>query len=606
MMDYIKKHPLILLSSLMLSFGVTQVNAEVWNLDNLVAQSTQQKTSYFFYVGKGESWKNIQFQSQFTSNSHSSLIGLYDNQIIHRQNLTGQGEFSFTLPAGTTGFHRLDLILLQKPIDRSGISENYCIESSDLYTSLTHANLTYQPSRSTSLLNQLPDALFNPQLSRATPIQAQLSFNPNSHLEASMISRIATAWNFATPIQWQTSENSQQASDFVIRIQKSKQTLPTAKVSIDQPNNIPTLNIEYSSESQLLMATNALLNQPYLQQLNTASISLNGASAEPTWATMRKFENLADLGISDFELENSPKNIALNFPPVWDATDVLQGKLAFRAQSGLLQGSTLQIWINEYLAGSLSLARLDSTPIERQFDFVGADHPYTTSYNVSLISSQLNDESCLPNTGGALWIDAQKSIIHLPHQLKKGVISLSSAVANQPDIAMNNAAGTAIAITLVNVTKKMLLNDAPIPINISQFNLAAPKNINIVVNAVDFKKELQKYSQILYLPATENGFLITIKDGKFWIYTDNVMGAQTFTQFWSTIQQKIPNNTSTLFVSAQGNLTVLNTMPVKHVKAPIVEQISTSTIAIILATIAMLIISLIFWRRTRKTKGDLE
>lgn len=606
MMDYIKKHPLILLSSLMFSFGAAQVNAEVWALDNLVAQSTKQKTSYFFYVGKGESWQNIQFQSQFTSNSDSSLIGLYDNQIIHRQNLTGQGEFSFTLPASTTGFHRLDLILLQKPIDESRKSENYCIESSDLYTSLTHANLTYQPSRSTRLLNQLPDALFNRQLNRANPIQAQLNFNPNSHLEASMISRIASAWNFATPIHWQINENSQQANDFVIRIQKSKQALATAKVNIDQLNNIPTLSIEYSSDSQLLMATNALLNQPYLQQLNTASISLSGPIAEPTWATRRKFENLADLGISDFQLENAPKNIALNFPPVWDATDVLQGKLAFRAQSGLLQGSTLQIWLNEYLAGSLSLARLDSTPIERQFDFVGADHPYTTSYNVSLISSQLNDEACLPNTGGALWIDAQKSIVHLPHQLKKGVISLSIALAKQPDIAVNNAAGTAIALTMVNVAKQMLFNDAPIPINISQLNLAAPKNINIILNAANFKKELQKYSQVLYLPTTENGFLITIQDGKFWIYTDNVMGTQTFTQFWSTIQQKIPNNTATLFVSAQGNLTVLNTMPIKHVKTPIVEQISTSTIAIILATIAMLIISLIFWRRTRKTKGDIE
>ena len=92
----------------------------------------------------------------------------------------------------------------------------------------------------------------------------------------------------------------------------------------------------------------------------------------------------------------------------------IKGKLAFRAQSGLLQGSTLQVWLNEYLAGSLSLAKLDSNPVERRFDFVGADYPYVNNYNMTLINSQLNNEACLPNAGTALWIDANKSLVNLP------------------------------------------------------------------------------------------------------------------------------------------------------------------------------------------------
>ena len=68
-----------------------------------------------------------------------------------------------------------------------------------------------------------------------------------------------------------------------------------------------------------------------MPQLNTATATLNGPVASPTWATLRKFETLADLGISDFTLENWSKNISLIFPPVWDATDILKGQLTFRA-----------------------------------------------------------------------------------------------------------------------------------------------------------------------------------------------------------------------------------------------------------------------------------
>lgn len=606
MINYIKKTHLGLISSLLFSLCSFSVYADTWELEDLVARNTEQSVPYFFYVGKAEAWQNIQFNSQFDVQGTSTIVVRYDNQIIYKQNINGKGEINFPVPPSNSGFHRLDFMVLQKPLSVGQESNSFCLESNNLYTALLQPNLTYQVQQKILQLSQLPDALFNSQLSRSEPIQALLRFNSGSLLESSMMVRLASAWNFATPVEWQVNQSPSQPTDFVIAIQRVSQPLTGAKISISQVDHIPTLNIEYSSESQLLMAVNALLNRDYLPQLNTVTATLNGPVARPTWATLRKFETLADLGITDFTIENWPKNISLIFPPVWDATDILKGQMTFRAQSGLLQGSTLQIWINEYLAGSMSLAKLDSNPIDRQFDFVGADYPYTTSYNITLKNNQLNNENCLPNAGVALWVDAKKSQLNLSHQMKKGVINISSSFVNTPEIAVNNTLGTNIAISIANVAKKMLLSNDPIDLNIIAMDLKAPKAINIQVDSKQFKAQLQKYSQILYLPVTTNGFLITVKNEKFWIYTDNVLGTQNFVRFWPEIQQNIPNNTTALFVSAQGQVTVLSQTAVENIKAPTVKQISIRTITIILIAVILILISLILWRRSRKTPGANE
>lgn len=201
MINHIKKSHLRLISSLLFSLCSFHVYADTWKLEDLVARNAEQSVPYFFYVGKGEGWQDIQFNSQFDVHGTSTIVVRYDNQIIYKQNINGKGELNFPLPPSASGFHRLDFTVLQKPLGVGQESNNFCIESSNLYTALIQPNLTYQAQRNTLQLNQLPDALFNSQLSRAEPIQAFLEFNSGSLLESSMIVRLASAWNFATPVQ---------------------------------------------------------------------------------------------------------------------------------------------------------------------------------------------------------------------------------------------------------------------------------------------------------------------------------------------------------------------------------------------------------------------
>ena len=221
-------------------------------------------------------------------------------------------------------------------------------------------------------------------------------------------------------------------------------------------------------------------------------------------------------------------------------------------------------------------------------------------------NNQLNSNNCLPNAGNALWIDAKKSKLSLPYQMKQGVISLSTVFDKTPEIAMNTPVATPIAISLAQVAKNMLLSNDPIGLNITQLNPSTPKTINILLNAQRYQSELQKYSQILYLPTTANGSVITVRNGNFWIYSDNNLGVENFSRFWPQIQQKIPNNTAALFISAQGQITVLSQTAIEKAETPIIEQISMRTIAIILVIVAALIIGLLFWRRTRKAQKTKE
>jgi membrane protein DedA with SNARE-associated domain len=61
-----------------------------------------------------------------------------------------------------------------------------------------------------------------------------------------------------------------------------------------------------------------------------------------------------------------------------------------------------------------------------------------------------------------------------------------------------------------------------------------------------------------------------------------------------------------LFISAQGQITVLSQTAIENAETPIIEQISMRTIAIILVIVAALIIGLLFWRRTRKAQKTKE
>ncbi|MBK5646882.1 MAG: hypothetical protein I4N51_07065, partial [Acinetobacter sp.] len=326
------KHPLLkaVVASVALSLPVFALadTLNTWTFDNINTSNKYTIEPHFFYVGKGSEWQNIRFSSDYSTEHFTTLLVKFDDKLIYNTTLNGDGTLSFDIPATQNGFHRLDFILQQYSPNTSPAADRttFCSEDVDQVTYLSNSKIEYIRHRPVYRLKDLPDALFNPQVVRPTPFVGVLKYNPANLNEAAMLGRLISAWGSVTPIQWyEQNAPTEQAPNFYIEIVKSATTLPKGTlVQISTANDIPTLQIQYDQPEKLVSAINGLLNSDYLQQLNTSATFLPNKLAAPNWAKIKQIHTLADLGISDFRLNQAEKNLFLNFPAVWQPTDILQ------------------------------------------------------------------------------------------------------------------------------------------------------------------------------------------------------------------------------------------------------------------------------------------
>lgn len=603
MMKHLKISPL-LSSLLAISILAAQTaNAAQWSFPDSISQSKQAQISQYFYVAKGESWNNATYTANYNADQNVSVVVNLDDKPIYRAQLADTGTLSFNVPASTSGFHRLDLIVQQNnTIDQS----NLCLEQPIQATAFEQANLSYQPVRQNFRLSDLPDALYNPKLNSNTALKGAFIFNAKDIKESSSLARLVSGWEQSRTVKWLTAQQAEtETPDFKVVVQHAAQ-LKNPVLQLQAPNNIPTLTIQYGNAAQLENAVNALLNAKYLQQLNSDSAQLPERIESPTWAVSKKFDNLADLGIQDFRLGQSKQIFTLNFPAVWQPTDILQGQIALRAQSGLLEGSAMTAWINSALAGSMKLANLESDPVDRQFNIFSADIGKSPSFDLAIENTVLANSNCLPNVQGSVWVNAEKSKLMLPYVLKQGVISLSSVLATQPKIAINDhPSSNSIAVTAMQTAKQMLMTAAPVPLNLSSFDPAHPEQVNVRVNADIYHQQVLMHQDTLYQPTAANGFFVIYQNNRFNIITDDTTGADTFNRLWPKIQSQIPNNTAKLFVSAEGNVYVLKKLILQTKSEPIIEQSNTFVIIVILSALVVLMAFFWLWRkRNNESKSE--
>ncbi|MCG8284223.1 hypothetical protein MID07_06230 [Acinetobacter seifertii] len=607
-----KLYPLIqaLLASSCLMLAVP-AHTTTWTLDDISTSTKYTVEPHFFYIGKGAAWQNIQFSSDYSTESDTNILVKYDDKLIYNTTLNGSGQFKFDIPASPSGFHRLDFIIQQydKPTMLSQTRDSFCTEDIDHLTYLSNSQLDFTPIRNVYRLKDLPDALFNPQAKRPTPFVGILKYNRKEITEASMLARLATSWSSVTPIEWidsgQTNLNPE--TKFVIEIIKSTPPLKNgAFVQISKPTDgAPTLSITYHTPQELTAAINGLINPAYVQQLDTGSAIFPTTISAPAWAQFKKIDTLADLGIEDFRLNHAEKNLFLDFPAVWQPTDILQGQIALRIQSGLLQGSNITAWLDGGLAGSMKTADLASDPVNRQFNIFAKSISNTTNFSLKLENSVIANSQCLPTAHGSLWVDTAKSTVKLPHKLKNGVAALSMTLATKPTIAIDDQSGALnIAITLGQVAKKMLLTDAPMPLNLLRFSPNAPQAVNVIVNKQIYQQQVSMHQNIIYAPAAANGFIVSYNNNRFDVITDSEKGTQTFMHLWGTIQHKIPNNVTKMLVSENGNIYVLQKLIVGNQKAPLVQQSSFFLLVVIISAIMIIVIFLWYWLRRNNEKTD--
>lgn len=576
--------------------------AEIWQLPDISTSSQYTTEPHFFYVGKGAQWRSAKFTANYSTEYYTTLVVKYDDKLIYNTTLNGSGILSFDIPESPSGFHRLDFILQQysPPIKRDTNTNNFCNEEIDQVTYVTNSQIEYSSERSIFRIQDLPDALVNPQLVRAQPFIGLLEYDQNNKFEAAMLARLATSASSVTPIAWyemNVPEQKNQLPNFILKIIHSATPLPngaTAHLGTDNAQEIRTLTIRYHRNEELLAAVNGLTNPVYLRQIATSDASFPVSLSPPRWAQLKQINTLADLGFSDFRLGQGSKSLFLDFPSVWQPTDILQGQLALRVQSGLIEGSNITTWIDNGLAGSMKLADLASDPVNRQFNFFAKSISNSNTFDFRIESSIIANSQCLPTANGSIWIDTQRSTVNLPHKLKNGVAALSMALATTPNIAIDHQDGSlGMAIIATQVAKKMLLSNGPVPLNIVDYSSNKDRVLNIQVNKKMYDQQLSLHQDIIYQPTAGHGYIVSYDKKRFSILTDSTEGAQNFINSWGKIQHNIPNNVTKLLVSENGNLYTLQKLIVGTQKTPLVQQ--SSFIIVILAISLLMLIAIIFW-----------
>lgn len=595
-------------TSLMLAMSA---HAYTWELDDINTSTKYTVEPHFFYIGKGAEWENIEFSSNYSTESETTLLVKYDDKLIYNTTLSGDGQLKFNIPKSQSGFHRLDFIIQQyaKPNTLNQTKDSFCSEDIDHLTYLSNSQIDFTPIRNVYRLKDLPDALANPQARRPTPFVGILKYNRKEIIEASMLARLASSWTSITPIEWVDSgqTNLNDETNFIIEVIRSATPLKGgALVQIAKPaDGVATLSITYHTPQELTAAINGLINPSYVEQLDTGSAIFPTTISTPTWAQFKKINTLADLGIEDFRLNHAEKNLFLDFPAVWQPTDILQGQIALRIQSGLLQGSNITAWIDGGLAGSMKTADLASDPVNRQFNIFAKAISNTTNFSLKLENSVIANSQCLPTAHGSLWIDTAKSTLKLPHKLKNGVAAISMTLATTPTIAIDDQSGALnIAIVLGQTAKKMLLTQGPMPLNLVRYTPSAPQSINVRVNKDIYQQQVLMHQDIIYAPAAVNGFIVSYNNNRFDVITDSEGGAQSFMHLWEKIQHKIPNNVTKMLVSENGNIYVLQKLIVGNQKAPLVQQSSFFLLVVIISAIMIIIIFLWYWLRRNNEKTD--
>ncbi len=133
-------------TSLMLAMSA---HAYTWELDDISTSTKYTVEPHFFYIGKGAQWQNIQFSSDYSTESDTTLLVKYDDKLIYNTTLSGDGQVKFDIPASQSGFHRLDFIIQQyaKPTTLNQTKETFCTEDIDHLTYLSNSQLDFTPIR---------------------------------------------------------------------------------------------------------------------------------------------------------------------------------------------------------------------------------------------------------------------------------------------------------------------------------------------------------------------------------------------------------------------------------------------------------------------------
>ncbi|MDP1539399.1 MAG: hypothetical protein Q8L72_01940 [Moraxellaceae bacterium] len=602
-----------LISSLLLAFlasthtGLALAASDVWRTAPAQFGDKEATESRFIYVGKGETWLSPTFKSTANVSFPSSISIRLNGQAVFSSMLSANRVIEFPLGQLKEGFNRLDFLVRQTPLMAAEQSHINCEVGTFGVFNLGQGELSYTRQIKELMLSNLPDVLFNPHVLDRKPYVARIRINTESPTELTALSRLANAWPAVSGVRWVESTLSEShRADFTVEFNKDSQYENNAHISLyfaqarPSDESHPILRINYGTDQALISAINGLTNKSYLSQLKGNGIRVPDSINEPTWGALKQFNTLADLGLESFRLDSASRAFVLSFPGVWHPTGPLQGNLALRSQSNLIQGSNVTIWINDALSGGAGLDRLSDNDTSRIIPFLSKAPLDNNNYELRVESNLLVSNECSAPKG-SMWVDTELSEAGVPFRIKRGVSSINVHLVNKPTISVDGNEGAfGIATTLFQEAARMLLDGKPLR---STIVVSEPAKVSVLVDANKFDEKVAQYPESLYAAYANGGVFVSANDDSFELLAQGAFSAENFIYYWPRVQSKITDGASEVLITQDGEVKLLKTVEKRDGLTPTVQD-STIYLYALFVTVLMItgLLVWLWWTRRAGSK----
>lgn len=589
-----------------------QARPDTWKIDSIASRGVGGDIVRTIYVPRGAQWTGASLHVDVEPAADSYLgVWLDGNRIMRRQFDQG-GSVDLDVGNLASGFHKIMFRIAQQKLlsgngSDLGVQQDDCRVDAGGTFVLKNVALRYFQSASHATLSDLPEALFNPQLPGATAWQGMIVADPTDTLSASVAARLASGWQATAGIHWNVAKSTNAdtaaagAADFVVQlVHDAGLTVPArlelvpahvadspvvaASVAPQDPGAEPAqaavaqtsvpalLRISFRDEGGAFSAANALLNGSYLAQLDTQSVDLTHAVAAPSWAGEKAYKTLADFGVQDISLGAQPNaSLFLPVPAAWQPTGMASGKLAYRVQEGLLQGSALRLWIDNALTGSSVLYSRDIKPSNGNLDFHSDRVPSGKLLAMYLDSHMLVTQQCLPGYNGDLWINADKSEVEIPHRYKAGVAALQTALMAKPNIRIDGQPASLSAALALASSMHDLVGNHPLPFRIvGAQDTSTPVPVSIAVDAAAYRQQAGQHADTMASGLLGQGTLIELAGSDYKVVSSDTDSLRGFAGQWSNSRHDIADGMNQVFMNVDGAV-------VTPALTPVVAALAVST-----------------------------
>lgn len=461
-------------SILLFSLSVVASTTSAWVFEDVGISRLSAEHERYLYVPKGQTFRDVVLSGQVeVSEGLNSLEVLLDGELVESNIFTDSRAVEIALPDLTPGFHRLDF--RGRPAARVDPLQEQMSCPVIVWAPfvLEQVRIDYRVERvHAPFLSDLPDPLFN--AARPGEILGQLILDTADQAEISAASRVMYWLGTFSDITWD-GKDSLSAPDlpqrFSLRFDHDSELAVPARLQLSNMANEngfgqlrPELRIAYRTEEGLSSALHALVGE-FRTGLRNDSWELDQPVEMPLWAQPKRFETLADFGVSDLVLRGyEQRQVFLQMPPHWEVTGTLSGELAIRGQEALRDGARLDIWRDMVLLGSVTEGQQPGTApaeVNLRDARLWRSQAGTLNFDARLAPAP----NCHFEEHGLLWVDSAESRLSLPHHVRTGIASYIPRLLLRP-VVSSTLQGAALATTLNEVLApvRFISDGAPLPI----------------------------------------------------------------------------------------------------------------------------------------------